>query len=613
MADLQRLEEALRNADAAGDAEAASALAAEIRRARSTQPASAPQGGGIRGLIAGENSRSLGAPVSADRSTGEEILRKAQLGAKGFNDSVAGTLGALPDAAAWGINKVGQAFGAKEPLVSDPVGGSDFWKRTFRTVGKPEGELYKSLNINVGGETPETTTEKFIYGAGKGVGDAASIALPSAAIANIARPGTMTQAVAQTLASQPVLQGVSGAVGGGVGEATDNPLLGIAASLAVPLGYAAARKMVTPTTIRLDDQERAIVAAAKSEGIPLNIEQQTGNKTVAAINSVLRKLPFSSDLAQNADDATRQAFNRAVLRRAGVNANAATPEVLDDAFRLAGQSFDDLVAKTPQIALAKPFFDKVDDVVASYGRRLPSNVATVFQSFVDDIGAAKTAANQPGATVSIDSATYKRIYSDMARVMRGSNDRELVSAVGQLKNALDDAMTAAVPKELASDWKDVRKAYAALTTISRAMAKAPQGAEASGNIPFGAFRNEVRRGDPIRYARGRGDLNQLARIGGYLADKVPDSGTAQRSLIQSALTGGGVGSGVGAAMGNPILGAVAGLAGPPVAYGALNNPVTRGWLTNQMLPGSGVDAGAMGGILSGRTLEQIKQILEQQP
>jgi hypothetical protein len=598
MADLQRLEEALRNADAAGDTQAASALAQEIRRARA--PQSAPAGGGIRGLIMGDNAQNLGASQPpAPSGDAPSASRLVGLAGRGATDSTLDTIGALPDLAAWLINKAGSAFSDK-PLVGKVFGGSQMLRDT--------------RDAAVGSMAPaETTGEKLAYGAGRGVGDAASIALPAGAIAQMTRPASMAGGISRALASQPVLQAASGAAGGAVGEATGNPLLGMGAALAVPLGVAATRRMITPTTIRLGDQERALVDAAKREGIPLNIEQQTGNKTVSAINSVLRKLPFSNDLAQNADEATREAFNRAVLRRAGVNAGHATPEVLDDGFRLAGASFEDLISKTPEINLGGRFFSQVDGVVNSYGRRLPSNVAGVFQSFVDDLNAARQAASEPGARALIDGATYRRIYSDMARVMRGSDDRELVAAVGQLRGALDDAMAQSVPKELANDWRDIRRTYATLITVARAMAKAPQGAEAAGNIPFGQFKNEVRGNDPVGYARGRGQLNELARVGGYLADKMPDSGTSQRSMITQALTGGGVGGGIGAAMGNPLLGAAVGMAGPPVAYGLLNNPVTRAYMTNQLVPGSGVSSGAVGGILSGRTLDELKQLLAQQP
>jgi hypothetical protein len=62
-----------------------------------------------------------------------------------------------------------------------------------------------------------------------------------------------------------------------------------------------------------------------------------------------------------------------------------------------------------------------------------------------------------------------------------------------------------------------------------------------------------------------------------------------------------------------LLGAAVGMAGPPVAYGLLNNPVTRAYMTNQLVPGSGVSGGAVGGILGARTADELKRLLEQRP
>lgn len=622
MADLQRLEEGLRNADAAGDTAAAAAFADAIKKARGAgSPAQQPQqqhvSGGIRDLILNENARSLGVPAAsqqpqqAEPGTQLDGNRLVGLFGRGATDSVLGTIAAPVQAATWLINRAtSQHRKLREEAGLDVPGGSQ--RKAIERPFAGRDMLLETRDAAVGSmPPPQTTGEKLAYGAGHGVGDAASIFVPAGAIANTAKQGTMAQGLASTLSKQPILQAAAGAAGGGVGEATDNPLLGLAAALAVPAGYAAARRFVSPDLVRLGDLERSIVAAAKKHGIPLNLEQQTGNKTVGAINSVLRKLPFSGDMAQNADDATRAAFNRAVLRQAGIDAKAATPEVLDDGFRVLGRSFDDLIARTPEIRLDQKFFSSIDDVVNSYGRRLPSNVSGVFQSFVDDLNTARQAMNS-GGRVSIDGDTYRRIYSDMARVIRTSNDRELVGAVGRLRGALDDAMTASVPKELAESWKDVRRAYATLTSIAKAVAKGPQGAEATGNIPFGAFRNEVRGRDPVSYARGKGPLNELARIGGYLSDKVPDSGTAQRTFIGNVLTGGGVGSGFGAAMGNPVLGAAAGVAAPPAVYGMLNNPLTRAYMTNQLAAGSGVSREAIGGLLGARGLEQLKELIQQQ-
>jgi hypothetical protein len=96
-------------------------------------------------------------------------------------------------------------------------------------------------------------------------------------------------------------------------------------------------------------------------------------------------------------------------------------------------------------------------------------------------------------------------------------------------------------------------------------------------------------------ALGRGDLNELARVGlRFVSPSVPDSGTAQRQLIQGLLTSGGgatLGAGTAAATGhNPLEGAaygatagVATLALPKLVQALMNSPAGKAYLTKGMV------------------------------
>ena len=80
-----------------------------------------------------------------------------------------------------------------------------------------------------------------MYGAGHGAGDVATMAIPARMVANAAKPGSMIQGAAETLASSPGMQLASAMSGEGVGQATQSPTLGFVTSLAVPAGMAGAR------------------------------------------------------------------------------------------------------------------------------------------------------------------------------------------------------------------------------------------------------------------------------------------------------------------------------------------------------------------------------------
>ncbi len=115
---------------------------------------------------------------------------------------------------------------------------------------------------------------------------------------------------------------------------------------------------------------------------------------------------------------------------------------------------------------------------------------------------------------------------------------------------------------LKQEWKDARRQYQALMTVDKAMQGGTQGDRTAANIPFGALKGAVAQGDRAGFSRGRGQLNELARVGDFLADKIPDSGTVTRGMVANPLNW-------------PIM---LGAAGAGRAY---NNQLIQKYLTNQ--------------------------------
>ena len=90
----------------------------------------------------------------------------------------------------------------------------------------------------------------------------------------------------------------------------------------------------------------------------------------------------------------------------------------------------------------------------------------------------------------------------------------------------------------------------------------------------------------MSYAFGRGDLDELSRIGqAVLKPTVPNSGTPERAMMATLLTG-GLGSGAATGVGADGLTAMAMGAGafalPRVAQAAYNTPAARAYLTNRL-------------------------------
>lgn len=544
-------------------------------------PGAAPKAAGaFDHLIPGNDPSSGGVQDWEPRqfTPGEKAARVVGSGAQGFNDTVADVVGAPIDAGAWLLRQAGgtkPATGEPRLDTSDPVGGSASIKRGLDWLASVPGKVGLTTPDAPVRFEPVTTAEKTAKGVGEGVASAASVMLPAAAVANAARAGTVTQGVAGALARQPVLQTGMGVVGGGVAGATDNPLLGAAASLAVPVGASVARRAVTPFPSRLSPQETRLAAAAEREGVPLTPAQQTGSPGLRAAEDTMAKIPGSSGPMKTVVDEQRQQFNRAVLERAGVTAKDASPETIDRAFVVAGRNFDDLAARTV-VNPDRQFVFDVEKAARDYGRRLETNVAPIFKSYTDDLEPLLQAVQKPGANPQIAGDVYKNIRSDLTTSIRRTQDLQLKEALGGLVEALDGAMTRSTSGALNKEWKEVRRQYQALMTVDKAMQGGTQADRAAGNVPLSSLKSAVAQGDRAGYSRGRGQLNELSRVGDFIGQRTGDSGTATRSAIS-----------------NPLMWPV--MAAGNVAARGYNTPLMQNYLTNQALPGRTNFSGAYGG------------------
>lgn len=473
---------------------------------------------------------------AAPNGAGRTVSRLGGQFAQGANDAIAGTIGAPVDAAAWALRKAGVP-------VTAPIGGSESIKKGIDYVATlpgrvgdavSQGSLSPLADDRTSRFEPETGAEKFAHGAGEGVINALSIAVPAAAVARGARAGSVVEGVANTLASQPTAQAVAGAAGAGTGEATENRAFGVAASLAAPVGIGAVRRGITPVRNALSAQEARLVGAANDEGIPLTAAQRTGSPALTQIEGSLAKIPGASGPMQRTFNEQRGQFNRAVLERAGVTATDASPETMTRAFTNAGQTFDDLGRRTT-LNIDNGFVNDVNRVAHNYGRRLDTNIAPIFNSYMDDLAPLLQAARS-GQNPQVAGDIYATIRSDIGKTIRANGKNpDLQRALGSLQDALDGVVERSTSGPLRQEWADARREYQALMTVDKAMRGGSQLDRAAGNIPLGAFKNAVMQADPAGFARGRGQLNELSRVGDMIGTRVPDSGTATRNAIANPL------------------------------------------------------------------------------
>lgn len=538
-------------------------------------------------------------PDAQKDDTARTVSRIAGQGAQGANDAIAATIGAIPDIYNRFIGKpFAQFVTGREQNQAGALPTSENLKSAFDyTATAPsrladmlmQGSAAPLVDSRTSRFDPATRGEKIANKVGEGLGAVASTILPAGLLA---RAGGVTGGIGEALASQPATQLASGAIGGATTGATDNPWLGLAAGVATPLGVAGAQRAITPVTNRLTDQERNLVNFAQrpvgdpagGAGMTLTPAQQTGSRGLQLLEETMARTPLAAGPMRGAFENQRGQFNTAVNERAGITANNANPETLTHAFQQQGQTFDDLAARTV-VTFDQPAAQRIQQVAQDYGRRLPTDVAPVFQSYMDDLApylphVGPNGQHVPGAQIPGD--LYARMRTGITETIRENQaNPTLQRALGGLVNSIDDAMERSTTGALRGEWQDARRQYQALMTIDTAMRGGTQEARSRGDIPAAALTNAVRSGDRAGYARGRGQMNELSRLGDYLAPKIPNSGTPERMMVQNLLTGGALfGGGLASGVGIPT--AAAAVAAPWTVSRLYNSGLGRAYLTNEV-------------------------------
>jgi hypothetical protein len=331
-----------------------------------------------------------------------------------------------------------------------------------------------------------------------------------------------------------------------------NTALGAAGGFGGQAVGKAVGRVTRPVQRELDPATQQLANKAKAAGITLNAAQQTGSKPLKTIDTVLDNLPFTADSQAAKKGAQRAAWQRAVLKEAGEDADVATPDVMGNIKDRVGGEFGRLTA-TYDLPVDNRLLTELANIEAKYGRRLSTNQRQIVQSYIDDL---TSAPSMPGTV-------YQDARSMLDKQARGlkNSDPFTSGILKEIRNSLDNAMDRTIrasgnPDDMRA-WQQARKQWMVMRTTERA-ADATQ-----GNISPAKFFNELRRKDPnaVVYGQGPQDVADLARIGQtFIREQIPDSGTAQRTFYQNLLTGTGGGLGLGALTGVIPPGALLGAA-----------------------------------------------------
>lgn len=342
-------------------------------------------------------------------------------------------------------------------------------------------------------------------------------------------------------------------------------------------------RAIRPVRSTLPAAEQALAEEASRRNIPLTAAQLTGSRPLQITESVMENLPFTSGPQIAKRTAQQQAFNRAVGATFGSAEDAITPEVAGAARTRIGQKFTDLAARNTLQADDALLSDlaRIDENARRY---LTPDVGRVVLNRMDDVLARVENGTMNGTA-------YRNLDSELGKAARGTQSGDLRNALGDLRGSLRNAMDRSISGADQAAWKDARREYANLMTVAPVAAKNEAG-DVSGKTLLAAANaanKNAKFGAPS-------ELGTLGRIGrAFVADQIPNSGTAQRALIQNLITrpaaGSVLGAGGFAATGNdPLKGAAVGagvtaggLLTPRAIQLLMNSPAGQRYLTQGLL------------------------------
>lgn len=358
-------------------------------------------------------------------------------------------------------------------------------------------------------------------------GGGGAMATMANAAATTALPAAMEYGTAEERGKRGGIAAVGGAIGSGAATAASKVFGGVA-------------NVLTPEARRL------AALAEEKFNIPLDAAQKTGNKALQTVDAALENMPVTSGAAAIRKGGQRDALTREVMKTLGESTDEATTATWGAAKQRIGSDFERIFGKVHvnlddtgvQQKLAGAVQNAVDTLPEDQAKVVVKRVSQLLDK-IDDNGA-------------VAGKAYQAWRSQVQNQASNVSDRFLGSSLRDVYRAVDEAAyKAAADAGEDTALKTARGQYKNLKTIEPLVGKSED-----GRIPGKLLREAVRAKNPDFASGGGGDLAELSKIArAFISDQVPNSGTAQRQLAQSLVTGGTMGSLGWAASGDPLTGA----------------------------------------------------------
>ena len=382
--------------------------------------------------------------------------------------------------------------------------------------------------------------------------------LPGGTIAKTAMTGAGMGAVQPTLESENrAFNMLGGAAAGAGGEA----------------GVKAIGRIAQPIAKQLSPVGEKAVQILKDAGIPLDAAQATGSKVLERAKAFLSDNPITAGAQASFAGAQKAAYNKAVAKTFGEDAEHITPEVITAAKDRIGNVYDD-VATRVNIGVDKEFKSALSHLNDEAMHTLDDSQHQIIQKNINDIIAK---AEQNGGH--LDAAQYKNLKKRLDK-LSGSKDTDVAGYARDLRDLLNKGLSdsaefygnkadVALLKQANKEWGNMRKVEDVADF-------------STGEISPSKLYNSLKtKGKRYSFYAEDPQLANLAAAGkNVLPEKLPNSGTTARILNAAALPA-AFGAGEALREGD-IYGAGKGIAvgvvAPKLIQKALNNPAFASYL-----------------------------------
>jgi hypothetical protein len=281
----------------------------------------------------------------------------------------------------------------------------------------------------------------------------------------------------------------------------------------------------------LTSAQQAILGRGKEMGFRTTPGQETGSRSLQQMEARMESSPFTSGPFNTLKETNQRVLNRATAQAIGVNSDELSNPVLAQAQRqisdvykkVASPDVKQLDGNTIQTGIE--IVDKAFEGLTTQPLR-----SNIFVKQLEDLAAKGEASGTQLQALS--SKIGKRAKNEMTTAM---GDRELGSALFQLKEMVDDALAQGLSKEQQAAFQQARANYRNLMTI-----RSSQGVvnPSSGNVSGLNLASALSRKDPQGFVFGSNQtpMYEAARFAQAFRPIVGDSGTATRSMELSPLS-----------------------------------------------------------------------------